>query len=97
MTTNFQMIKELDGKYTPEKRGVVRMKEIYLINEVLCLDEMDILQLRNLRDFVVMYFGKQADQYEAEHDTTAMFAAMDKMSAITAVIDTKLVNKGAEV
>lgn len=97
MTTNFQMIKELDSKYTPEKRGVVRMKEIYLINEALCLDEMDILQLRNLRDFVVMYYDKQADKYEFEHDTTAMFVAMDKMSSITAVIDNKLVNMGAEV
>lgn len=90
MKTNFQMIIELNEVYAPEKHGIVSMKEIYLINEKLHLDEMDILQLRNLRDFTVMYFTlNMGDQYDRDLN--------DKMSAIVSVIDSKLWNKGAEV
>ena len=91
MKTNYQMITELNKVYTPAQRGVVSMKEIYLINEKLHLDEMDNLQLRNLRDFAVMYFtlNNIGDQYDRVLD--------DKMSAITSVIDNKLWNMGAEV
>lgn len=91
MKTNYQMLVELNKVYTPEQRGVVRMKEVYLINEKLHLDEMDALQLRNLRDFTVMYFtlNNVGDTYNREDD--------DKMSAITSVIDNKLWNIGAEV
>jgi len=85
MKTNFQMIMSLEEKYNAmnHTRGVVTMKEIYLINSELCLDEMDELQLRNLRDFVVLAIsGKDA---------------MNKISAYTSVIDNKLFNKGYEV
>lgn len=91
MKTNFQMLRELNKEYTPKERGVVTMAEVYQINKALCLDEMDKLQLRNLRDFVVMYFtlNNIGDNYDRVAD--------DKMSAITSVIDQKLWNMGAEV
>lgn len=65
------------------------MPEIYHINKTLCLDEMDVLQLRNLRDMVVMYYTIREKYMNID--------TMDKTSAITAVIDNKIFNLGAEV
>lgn len=62
MNTNFQMIRELEKVYNPKQKGIVEMDEIYLINKTLCLDEMDMLQLRNLRDFTVLYFNSKQGQ-----------------------------------
>lgn len=92
MNTNFQMLRELNKEYTPKQRGMVTMSEIYQINKALCLDEMDELQLRNLRDFTVMFYHSNDDE-----DINAVMIKMDKMSAITSVIDNKLWNIGAEV
>lgn len=83
MKTNFQMVAELDRNFTPKQRRVVSMEEIYEINKALCLDEMDELALRNLRDFAVMYFDMKMDE-------NFDMATHDKMSAIVGVIDTKL-------
>ena len=88
--TNYQMLVELDKEYTPEQRGIVSMNEIYLINEKLCLDDMDVIQLRNMRDFAVMWYGQKFDE-------TNEMIHMDKMSAIVSVIDNKIFNKGGEV
>lgn len=90
MDTNFQMLKKLNKEWDSKKHtmGIVSMNEIYQINEMLCLDQMDILQLRNLRDFIVLFFSRDED---ANIDT------MDKVSAFTAVIDNKIWNKGGEV
>lgn len=96
MKTNYQMITELENDYTPKQKGVVTMAEIYKINKALCLDEMDELQLRNLRDFVVMYFASQNKYFDGDALGRDIIA-MDKMSAITSVIDNKLWNIGAEV
>lgn len=90
MDTNFQMVKRLDTDWraTSHTNGVVTMSEIYLINKLLCLDEMDILQLRNLRDFIVLYFSSKKD---------TNLETMDEMSAFVSVIDNKIWNKGGEV
>lgn len=83
MRTNFEMVMELDANFTPKQKHVVSMEEIYKIDEALCLGEMDELGLRNLRDFVVMFYDiKMGDKFDAEMH--------DKMSAITAVIDNRL-------
>ena len=92
MKTNFQMLRELNGEYTPKERGVVTMTEIYQINKALCLDSMDELQLRNLRDMAVMFYHSDDNE-----DIKVVMEKMDKMSAITAVIDQKLWNIGAAV
>lgn len=91
MKTNYQMIRELTEAFTPQTRGIVTMSEIYLINEKLCLDEMDVLQLQNLRDFTVMYFDRISETADDPIE------AFDKMSAIASVIDDKIVQKGGEV
>lgn len=86
MDTNFQMLRALNKWYNPEAEGFVSEKEKKLITEALCLAEMDVLALRNLRDFTVMFFSK-----------TKEINANDKMSAILYLIDTEIFNRGGEV
>lgn len=78
MKTNYQMLMDLYKVYTPETRGVVTLKEIRLIQRTLHLDEMDEIQLQNLRDFVVA-ITEGRDMME-----------WDRMSAITSVIDMRI-------
>lgn len=89
-TTNFQDIKSLLSMYTPKIRGIMSECEKFLISQMLHLDRRDILDLRNLRDFVVMFLGRAEDQED-------VWDNMDKMSAITAVIDQKIWELGGEV
>lgn len=86
MKTNHLMLRDLLEVYHPEKRGIVSADESMLIIKTLCLGEMDILALRNLRDYTVASMSHS----EAMED-------WDKMSAITYVIDTHIVVRGGEV
>lgn len=86
MKTNFQMLRELLEKYHPEQRGIMSAKEAELIRKTLHIDEMDILQLRNLRDFTVAHMGRS----EKLED-------WDRMSAITHCIDCRIYELGGEV
>lgn len=86
MKTNFQMLKELLKVYHPEEKGIISCDESLLIAKTLCLQEMDMLALRNLRDFVVLFLS--------QHDNMENW---DRMSAITYVIDMKIISKGGEV
>ena len=86
MKTNHLMLRDLLEVYHPEKRGILNADESMLIINTLCLGEMDILALRNLRDFTVASMGHS----DAMED-------WDRMSAITYVIDTQIVELGGEV
>ena len=86
MQTNHLMLKELFGKYHPRQRGWVSKNEYKLIKETLCMEEMDILQLRNLRDFTVASFGRSEDLTD-----------WDRMSAVVYVIDSEISKLGGEV
>lgn len=86
MKTNFQMLRELLEKYHPQERGFVSKEEAELIKTTLHLAEMDVLALRNLRDYTVSHMSR----YDTIED-------WDKMSAITYVIDTQIVKIGGEV
>lgn len=86
MNTNFQMLRELLKVYHPQTAGISMPDEVTLIKKTLFIDSMDILQLRNLRDFTVLYLGKS--------DTMEDW---DRMNAITSVIDNKIFNLGGEV
>jgi hypothetical protein len=80
------MLKELLEKYNPEQRGIMNYEEKLLIQEALHIGEMDILQLRNLRDFTVLYLGKSEKMKD-----------WDIMSAITYCIDSAIIELGGEV
>jgi hypothetical protein len=86
MKTNFQMLRELLEKYHPAKRGFMNREEFALIKKTLHIDEMDILQLRNLRDFTVAHMGRSE---KAEY--------WDRMSAIVHCIDCRIIELGGEV
>ena len=93
MKTNFQNLRELDKQYTPAVRGMINPVEICTIKRVLEMRDMTEIELRNLRDFVVMFYSKNTDI----EDMDKMLNRMDKLSAITAVIDSELLDKGYEV
>ena len=86
MNTNFQMLKELFKQYHPCQRGMLSFAECNLIRDTLHIAEMDVLQLRNLRDFSTVYLSK-SDKMED----------WDKMSAIATVIDMRINELGGEV
>ena len=86
MKTNFLMLRDLLEQYKPAERGIVNGHEMKLIQETLCLKDMDILQLRNLRDFTVAHLGRSKDLVD-----------WDRMSAITYVIDCHIFDLGGEV
>ena len=91
MRTNFQMVKDLDIKLTPLHRGILTGTEVEMIKEELCLEKMDILQLRNLRDFTVLYFSAKRSDSD---DVKQLMYNADKLSGITSVIDTQLIALG---
>lgn len=86
MGTNFQMLRELLDKYHPAQRGIMNYEEKLLIQEMLHIGEMDVLQLRNLRDFTVLYLGKPEKMED-----------WDRMSAITYCIDSAIIELGGEI
>lgn len=86
MDTNFHMLRELLEKYHPVERGIMNLAENAIIRETLHIEEMDILQLRNLRDFTVVHLGRSKKMED-----------WDRMSAIVHCIDSRLVDLGAEV
>lgn len=94
MNTNFQMLRELLEQYHPQERGFILDDEMELIENILHLKEMNILALRNLRDFTVLFLSREAKENET---TENIIENLDKMSAITYVIDMKITQKGGEV
>lgn len=86
MKTNYLMLKDLLEKYHPEQRGIMNRAESMLIKETLHINEMDILQLRNLRDFTVEFMSRSEKMED-----------WDRMSAITYAIDLRIVELGGEV
>ena len=86
MKTNYSMLQELLQTYQPANIGFVSLDERLLIEKTLCLHRMDILALRNLRDFVVLFMDRRNTQ-----------ESWDQMSAITHVIDMEISYKGGEI
>lgn len=89
--TNFQMVRDFES-YKFEKWGFISEKERRDVESVFCIKERTNIDLCNLRDFIVMYYGLQADK-----DNKKSLELMDKMSAITAVIDEEKWNRGMKV
>lgn len=86
MKTNHLMLRELLESYHPKERGFLSREEYELINEILCLNEMNIIALRNLRDYTVVSMARSEKMED-----------LDRMSAITHCIDLKIIELGGEV
>ena len=100
--TYFNRLRQLNREYEPEQRGIVKINEIRQIEKVLGLDEMSEMELRNMRDMTAMYYDIIIDETEKKLESEggswkSMMALMDKVSAITAVIDNSLVAHGYAV
>ena len=88
----FQMLMELRDFY-PENRGYISHEEMSIIRDTLNIRDRDVLSLRNLRNFVVLFYSR--DREGNSLDVT--MRESDKMSAICGVIDSALFALGAEV
>ena len=87
--TNYHNLKKLLERYDPKTRGILSAEEVEMVEDGLEIKSMELLELRNLRDFVVLYLSQQTQ-------TNVLTGLMDKMSGITAVIDQAIFNKGGE-
>lgn len=95
--TNFQMLRTLKD-FIPKNKGILDGDEVEKIESALCIKERDnILDLRNLRDFVVCFYGRKADEYEHNYDIDGEMTIRDIISGITAVIDSRIFALGGEV
>ena len=94
MKSNYQMLVSFKD-WTPNNIGWVNNDEIDTINEHFKIKERSSVELQNLRDFVVMYYGIKADNENLT--PKERFIQMDIMSAITGVIDIEKNRRGMEV
>ena len=92
MKTNYQMLMELK-EFKPYRQGVLNNTEVTMLKAVLRLDERSDVELQNLRDFVVMYYGMKIENATPKDRMTQI----DIMSGICGVIDNEKWNRGMEV
>ena len=83
--TDFVLIKRLISVFKPATWGIITLAEAEQVKECLQLDCRTVLQLRNLRNTVVMMCDERSD------------VDCDWISAVTHVVDMELINRGAEV
>ncbi len=91
------MLRDLESVFTPEHFGILTKKEVGLIEATLHLKQMDLLQLRNLRDFTVLYYDNKKCSKEKEISTKDELNIIDIVSGVTSVIDLYIFNLGGEV
>ena len=84
--TNHLMLRKLLDVYHPETRGFMSFDEQELVRKKLQFEDRTVIELRNLRDFVVLSMSRFDDMKD-----------WDRMSAITHCIDMELVERGEEV
>ena len=94
MKSNYQMLVEFKD-WTPKKWGWVDGEEVETINTQFHIKERSSVELQNLRDFVVMYYGIKMD--DDKLTARERFTQSDIMSAITGVIDIEKNRRGMEV
>lgn len=94
MKTNYHML--LDFDYKAEHSGFCTSEEMDMISNHFKLKERSDVELQNLRDFAVLFFGARMDE-ERGKGTRKYMDMADMMSAITGVIDFEKVARGMEV
>lgn len=88
-TTFFQRILNVKD-YTPNDDMFTSKEEIDMLNENFGLDQMSTLDLRNLRDMVVMFWNNRMreERYSNNMKFTDEYMKLSHaMQSITAVID----------
>ena len=95
MRTNFQMIMDVKD-YTPKDEMVTSIDEIRMLEEHFGLEDMNLLELQNLRDMVVLLFSGWMKEKRSGGEIESFFKLSHGMQSITAVIDNAKWVKGCE-
>ena len=89
MKTYFQLIMEMND-YCPKSKGITSEEEIDMLDKHFGLSGMKEIELRNLRDMVVLYFDRQMEHCsDNAHQSDSL---MQALMSITAVIDRFIYN-----
>ena len=87
--TFFQMILDVQD-YTPQNDMITSKEEVRMLTENFGLDQMTELDLRNLRDMVVLFWSNRMREERYSNDmkfTDDYMKLSHAMQSITAVID----------
>ena len=86
--TFFQMILEVKD-YTPQDDCITLKEEVNMLTEVFELDTMSPLDLRNLRDMIVLFWSSRMreERHNNMKTTDEYMKLSNAMQSITAVID----------
>lgn len=95
--TDYHLISDLKSRYTPAQRGIVTAAEVEMIRETLEIGSRNNIELQNVRDMLVMMYGRWADSQQQKDNASATMELMDAMSAITHVIDMEKSKRGLPV
>ena len=93
---DFIYVRKLLKEFHPQERDFINAQEKSLVAKTLLLKSRDVLSLRNLRNFIVAVFTNRMES-ERYSNADAYLDESDRMSAITHVIDTFILEKGGEV
>ena len=92
MKSNYQMLVEIKD-WKPQEHMIISEDEANFIISHFKIKERSDIELQNLRDFVVLYYSTQVKKT----DSVVYMDEMDKMSAITYIIDDEKYHRGMEV
>lgn len=94
MKTYTQRIIELHNDYKADE-FVTKMSDIRKIEKALGLCDMDELELRNIRDMVVMFYTIEMNDHRDDFEVWRQLNS--NMTSITSVIDNMIWAKGFEI
>lgn len=95
--TDYHLISDLKSRYTPAQQGIVTAAEVEVILETLEIGSRNNIELQNVRDMLVMMYGRWTDSQQQKDDASAVMELTDAMSAITHVIDMEKSKRGLPV
>ena len=98
MKTYSRRLMELAKDYSPASTMFTTAEEAEQVRRTLGLKLLNSeLELRNMRDMAVMYFGRLADRAMAEEKRDEFRKTWNTMQSVTAVIDDELWKRGYSV
>lgn len=92
--TDAKAMETLLDAYHPARPMVVSMDELNLITDTLELNARSDIELQNIRDFAVLY---NAARLQNVTDPNTIAIEMDRLSGITAAIDSEKAVRGIPV
>lgn len=93
--TDASMLMKLKDKFRPAARGVLSAAEVDLVEATLQIKARTNVELQNVRDMAVMFWGRLADP--STGGPAATIDRMDELSGICGVIDMEKSRRGMPV